>query len=325
MTLADIAAAAGVSTATVSRVMNQKPGVKDSTRAVVLRALQSAGYEQPRQHFSKHVVAVLVPELSNPSFPQFAQELTQVLFAAGYSAIVCPVSQGGYSETQYLDMLLDSDLSGIISVSGASADSLASKAPYHRLQDAKMPATYINGSNESIEAPFFCSSDAAGIRLAVDHLRGLGHSRIGLAVGEPRYLPTSRKIQAFVELGFPEDESVVTTEYTADGGARAGRRLLQSGHTAIICGSDVMALGLMRDAERHGLRAPGDFSVVGYDDSPIMRLTNLTTVRQPVKTISEAAVSTLLRLIGGEDVPIDEQLFDPDLTIRQSTGTAPND
>ena len=317
-TLADIAVAAGVSTATVSRVMNQKPGVKEATRQRVLQALEAAGYEAPA-NFSNSLIAILVPELSNPVFPQYAQELSLILYAAGYSAIVCPVSQGGYSEVQYLDTLLDSDVSGLISVSGASADELASKTPYHHLADENVPVVYINGSNEEISAPFFCSDDAAGIELAVDHLRGLGHERIGLAVGQPRYLPTTRKAAAFTSMGFSSDD-IEYTAYTADGGARAGRRLLASEHTAIICGSDVMALGVIREADRQALSAPEHYSVIGYDDSPIMRLTNLTTVRQPVNTISEAAVSALLAMLRGDEVPDEEQLFAPDLTIRGTTG-----
>lgn len=319
MTLADIAAVAGVSTATVSRVMNRKPGVRNSTRDAVLRALEAVGYDAPKQ-LSRNLVALLVPELSNPSFAQYAQALTQVLYAAEYSTIVCPAGQGGSSETQYLETLLESEICGIVSVSGASADSLASKAPYERLLDAEIPAVFINGSNEGIDAPFFCADDAVGVKLAVEHLRGLGHTEIGLAVGQPRYLPTTRKTRAFVELGFDEEADVVSTEYTADGGARAGRRLLASGHTAIIAGSDVMALGAIRDAEAHGRSAPEDFSVIGYDDSPITRLTHLTTVHQPVIPISEAAVSALLAMIRGEDVPKVEQLFAPDLTIRDTTG-----
>lgn len=320
MTLADIAANAGVSIATVSRVINQKPGVKESTRTAVLRAAAEVGYEPRASASSWAAVAILVPELSNPSFPQYAQELTQVLYAAGYSAIVCPVGQGGFSEVHYLEMLLEQEISGLISVSGASADSLASKAPYEHLKQQEIPCVYINGSNETIDAPFFCASDAAGIELAVDHLRGLGHERIGLAVGQPRYMPTQRKVHAFRALGFSDDESVVTTEYTSGGGARAGRRLLASGHTAVICGSDIMALGLIRDAEQEGLVVPGDVSVVGYDDSPVMRLTTLTTVRQPVKLICEAAVSALLQLMEGQPMASEEHLFAPDLTIRQSTG-----
>ena len=317
-TLADIAAAAGVSTATVSRVMNQKPGVKDTTREAVLRALEAAGYEAPTK-LATRVVAILVPELSNPVFPQYAQELSLVLYDAGYSAIVCPVSQGGYSEMQYLDTLRSSEISGIISVSGASADSLASKAPYQALTDDQIPAVYINGSSDDIAAPFFCADDHAGIELAVEHLRGLGHERIGLAVGQPRYRPTTRKAEAFLALGFDEAD-IEYTEYTADGGGRAGRRLLASDHTAIICGSDVMALGLIQEASRQGLSVPADYSVIGYDDSPVTHLTNLTTVRQPVNTISEAAVGALLAMLRGEDVADNEQLFAPDLTIRDTTG-----
>lgn len=320
MTLADIAAAAGVSTATVSRVMNRKPGVRESTRATVLRALKAAGYDADSPGTARNVVAILVPELSNPSFAQYSLELTQVLFVAEYTAIICPAGQGGASEPNYLDMLLDSDISGIVSVSGASADSLASKTLYERLEGSDVPAVFINGNPDAVDAPFFCTSDAGGIELAVDHLRELGHERIGLAVGQQRYMPTQRKIEAFVELGFSEEDSIVATDYTADGGARAGRRLISAGHTAVICGSDVMALGLIRDRERNGMRVPDDFNVIGYDDSPIMRLTNLTTIRQPVNTISEAAVGALLRLMAGEDVPSGQQLFDPDLTIRQSTG-----
>ncbi|RRD46393.1 LacI family DNA-binding transcriptional regulator [Tessaracoccus sp. OH4464_COT-324] len=318
-TLADIAAAAGVSTATVSRVMNRKPGVRSSTREAVLRALEQAEYEVPTQ-LTRNLVAVLVPELSNPSFPQYAQELTQLLFAAGYAAIVCPAGQGGSSEAQYLDTLLDSDVCGIISVSGASADALASKVPYERLLDSRIPSVFINGSPEGIAAPFFCADDAVGVQLAVEHLRNLGHEHIGLAVGQPRFLPTRRKTAAFLALGFDEQRDVVSTEYTADGGARAGRRLLANGHTAIVAGSDVMAMGAIQDAQAQGLNVPGDFSVVGYDDSPITRLTQLTTVRQPVNPISEAAVATLLNIIRGEEVAAGELLFAPDLTIRATTG-----
>lgn len=320
MTLATIAAAAGVSTATVSRVLNDKPGVRPSTREAVLRAAGDVDKESTASRWSSNLIAVLVPELSNPSFPQFAQELTQILYGAGYNAIICPASQGGSSEVAYLDVLLESDIGGIISVSGATADALASKAPYQRLNDAELPTVYINGAPDAVEAPFFCSSDADGVLVAVQHLRSLGHTRIGLATGQRRYHPTVAKIRAFTDLGFDEDDDVVTTEYTGEGGARAGRRLLTSGHTAIICGSDVMALGVLRDAARQGKRAPTDFSVIGYDDSPIMRLTDLTTVRQPVDAICEAAVQALLQLIEGEDVPNVEHAFSPDLTIRNTTG-----
>lgn len=314
-TLATIAATAGVSTATVSRVLNNKPGVKESTRDAVMRAAKEAGVGAP----SSSIVAILVPELSNPSFAQFAQELTQILYAAGYSAFVCTSVLGSASEVAYLDVLLESDISGIISVSGTSADALSSKVPYERLMAEGLPSVHINGDASSIDAPFFRTSNEEAIEIAVRHLRELGHERIGLATGQRRYSPTVAKIKSFLALGFTE-EDIATTDYTGDGGARAGRRLLESGHTGIICASDVMALGLIREAARDGLRPPRDYSVIGYDDAPIMHLTELTTIRQPISAISEAAVATLLRMLRGEEVDYTEQVFSPDLSVRGTTG-----
>lgn len=318
MTLSSIASAAGVSTATVSRVLNGKPGVKEATREAVLRVANADGGKQ--SGLGGELIAILVPELSNPSFPWFAQELAQLLYGAGYHAIVCPANQGGASEVAYLDMLIESQVRGVISVSGASADALASKAPYRNLAEAAIPTVYINGSAEEIEGPFFVTSDAVGVEVAVRHLHELGHERIGLATGQLRYYPTTAKIAAFTSLGFSETDDVVTSAYSGDGGALAGHRLLESGHTAIVCGSDVMAFGVLREAARLGMHSPEDFSVIGYDDSPIIRFTELTTIRQPVIPMCEAAVSALLRLISGDDVPHGPQLFSPDLIIRSTTG-----
>ncbi len=121
-------------------------------------------------------------------------------------------------------------------------------------------------------------------------------------------------------------ESIERTTYTAEGGQVAAGRLIESGHTAIVCGSDLMALGVIREARVRGMRVPEDLSVVGFDDSPLMAFTDpsLTTVRQPVRPIAEAAVSALLRAMGdGSELDPTEVLFHPDLIIRRSTGPAP--
>ena len=126
-------------------------------------------------------------------------------------------------------------------------------------------------------------------------------------------------------MGFGPESSERTT-YTAEGGQVAAGRLIESGHTAIVCGSDLMALGVIREARVRGMRVPEDLSVVGFDDSPLMAFTDpsLTTVRQPVRPIAEAAVSALLRAMGdGSELDPTEVLFHPDLIIRRSTGPAP--
>ncbi|MHA6512553.1 LacI family DNA-binding transcriptional regulator [Tessaracoccus sp. Z1128] len=320
--LADLAVAAGVSTATVSRVLNGKPGVAEATRMSVLATLESLGYPlEPESSTGEGLIAVMVPELANPSFASFANELALILTAAGRHMILCTAGPGGTSEDQYLDALLGVEIAGIISVSGTPADTEASSDHYQRLIDAGVPAVFINGYNPTVDASFFSCSDAEAVAMSVAHLRSYGHTRIGLAVGQQRYLPSRRKMTAFLGLGFAAS-STVSTLFTVEGGQAAASRLFDSGHTAIVCGSDVMALGAVREARSRGLDVPGDVSVVGYDDSPLMAFTSpaLTTVRQPVAAMTQAAVASLLTAIRGLPTDPTEMLFHPDLIIRQSTG-----
>jgi len=115
---------------------------------------------------------------------------------------------------------------------------------------------------------------------------------------------------------------MVSTIFSVEGGQVAAARLFDAGHTAIVCGSDVMALGAVREARSRGMDVPRDVSVVGFDDSPLMAFTSpaLTTVRQPVAAMTQAAVSSLLTAIRGLPTDPTEMLFHPDLIIRQSTG-----
>lgn len=320
--LADLAAAAGVSTATVSRVLNSKPGVAESTRMSVLATVEALGFGvEPEQPETAGLIAVMIPELANPSFASFANEFALVLTATGRHMILCTAGPGGTSEEQYLDALLGVEIAGIISVSGTPADTEASPEHYQRLISAGVPAVFINGYNPAVDGAFFSCSDAEAVAMSVSHLRSYGHEHVGLAIGQLRYLPSLRKREAFLGLGFGET-SVVSTLFTVEGGQAAAARLLDAGHTAIVCGSDVMALGAIREARARGLDVPGDVSIVGYDDSPLMAFTApaLTTLRQPVGAMTQAAVDSLLTAIRGLPTDPTEMLFHPDLIIRQSTG-----
>ena len=113
--------------------------------------------------------------------------------------------------------------------------------------------------------------------------------------------------------------------FSVEGGDTAAARLIEKGCTAVVCGSDLMALGAIRAARRAGRQVPADFSVVGYDDSPLIAFTDppLTTVRQSVQAMAEAAVRALLDEIAGEPSPRAEYVFRPELVVRASTGAAP--
>ncbi|GAB3280249.1 LacI family DNA-binding transcriptional regulator [Actinocorallia lasiicapitis] len=331
--LADIAAQAGVSEATVSRVLNGKPGVSAATRQAVLTALDVLGYERPARLKQQRagLIGLIVPELTNPIFPVFAQIIETSLAMSGYTAVLCTQTPGGIREDDYTELLLERGVSGIVIVNGMHADSTADKSRYTRLTDRGLPLVLVGGYRDDIEAPFISNDDAAAIELAVEHLANLGHTKIGLAVGQERFVPSIRKTEGYRRAMAAHakqdkvDDLIVTSMFTVEGGQAAAQTLFDRGCTAICCGSDIMAIGAIRAARQRGLRVPEDVSVVGFDDSPLIPYLDppLTTIRQPVREMSEAAVNSLLEEIGGNKVPRSELLYRPELIVRRSTGPAP--
>jgi len=332
--LADIAAQAGVSEATVSRVLNGKPGVATPTRQAVLTALDVLGYERPsrlKQH-SAGLVGLIVPELDNPIFPAFAQVIESALARHGYTPVLCTQTPGGVHEDDYTQMLLERGVAGIVFISGLHADSTADPARYRTLRQRGLPIVLVNGYTDGVDAPFISNDDVTSMDLAVTHLAALGHTRIGLALGPRRFVPVLRKISGFRDalhrtLGIDDVEPWVECSlFTVEGGGAAAERLLDRGATAVICGSDLMALGAIRAIRGRGLRVPQDVSVVGYDDSMLVAFTDppLTTVRQSVQAMGTAAVRALLDEISGLPAPRAEYVFRPELVVRGSTGAGPS-
>jgi LacI family repressor for deo operon, udp, cdd, tsx, nupC, and nupG len=334
-TLAEIAEQAGVSQATASRVLNDKPGVSDAARQAVLVALDVLGYERPAKlkRRSAGMAGVVVPELSNPVFPLFAQVLEQLLAQRGYTPVLCTQWAGGVSEEEYLESLLDHGVAGIIFVSGLHADTRADRRIYHRLLASGLPMVFVNGYVAELEVPCVSDDDELAMELAVAHLVGLGHRRIGLAVGPERLVPAKRKVEGFVaalrrhlDLTPAAAQAwVERTLFTREGGQAAALKLLERNATAVVCGSDLMALGAVRAARQAGLTVPGDVSVVGYDDSPLMAFVDppMTTVRQSVPEMGAAAVSALIDAIQGEPIPANEYFFQPELVVRGTTAPPP--
>ncbi|MEU9132214.1 LacI family DNA-binding transcriptional regulator [Kitasatospora sp. NPDC048540] len=332
--LSDIAAQAGVSEATVSRVLNGKAGVSATTRQTVLAALDVLGYERPtrlRQR-SAGLIGLITPELSNPIFPALAQVIEQVLSRHGFTPVLCTQTPGGATEDELVEMLVERGVAGIVFVSGLHADTSADHDRYARLTGRQVPFVLINGYSERIDAPFISPDDRTAMWMAVQHLVGLGHERIGLAIGPRRYVPVLRKIEGFTAavgelLGStPEQvqELIQHTLFSVEGGDAAAGALLDKGCTAIVCGSDMMALGAIRAVRRRGLAVPQDISVVGFDDSPLIAFTEppLTTIRQPVEAMATAAVDALLEEVGGNATQRVEFMFQPELVMRGSTGAA---
>lgn len=328
--LVDVAEHAGVSEATVSRALSGKPGVSDATRQAVRAVADALGYARALRigpETRKPVIGIVVPELENPVFASFAQQLTALVSQGGYAPMLGTETAGGVSEDDWIELMVERDVAGIVFVSGMHADTLASPDRYLRLRSLGIPLVLLNGAMDGVDAGCISSDDATAMRVSVDHLASLGHERIGLAVGPERYIPVIRKLAAF-ENAIAEhvlgDALVEHSLFTLEGGHAAAGRLLDRGATALVCASDLMAFGAIRAAHARSLAVPHDVSIVGYDDSALVAFAGppLTTVRQAVPEMSRASVSMLAGEIAGTPAPREEYLFQPELVVRSSTGAA---
>lgn len=329
--LADLAELSGVSTATVSRVLNRKPGVAESTRQAVFHAVDMLGYERPTRlpEQTAGLVGLIIPELVNPVFPAFAQSIETALANHSFTPLLCTQTSSGVSEDEYLETLVAAGVSGIMFVNGLHADSEAPLTRYEKLQDQGVPYVLVNGHREELNVPSVSVDERFAMDLAVRHLVSLGHTRIGLAIGPQRLIPAQQKVDGFLtalqrHLGKASEDAVVHSLFTVEGGEAATRTMLGRGFTGIVCGSDLMAIGAIRAIMAADLSVPEDVSVVGFDDSLLMGFTQppLTTIRQPVLGMSQAAVDLLRAAIDG-DPNHPELRFAPELIVRGSTGAAP--
>ena len=308
--LAEIADAAGVSISTVSRVLNRRAGVNEHTRRRVLQVLAERPYTRRGLGALQRtgVLGLLVPELSNPVFPAFAEALETRAARRGYSSVLCNTRSASMREEEYVRMLLARGIEGMVFVSPESTDVAASHEHYRQLKDEGVHMVFVNGGMPSLDVPNVGVDEQSAGYLATRHLVELGHERIGFVSGPnwsmPARLKTAGWEVALAEAGFSHGpELIAHAPYGAAGGATAMAALLETVRpTAVICSSDLMALGAISEAHRSGLVVPRDLSVVGFDDIPLASYCapTLSTLAQPIAEIARAAIDGLLADLEGD-------------------------
>jgi DNA-binding LacI/PurR family transcriptional regulator len=321
--ISDVAARAGVSEATVSRVINRRGVVAMATRRVVEEAIRELGYERGAQ---SQLIVVLSPGLAQPFFGRLCELIEAALASQGFRAIVGSTTVGGLQEIDFISSTMDLGIAGAVFASASNTLVGADPTVYQLLQERKIPVVSVNGVIEGVPAPSFSTNDAVAAEFAVEHLWALGHRDIGIIVGPVGNRPSDRRLAGFIESmtsrGATDPQRLVVHQvYSVEGGMSAAETLLDRGVTAIVAASDYMALGAIRAARRRGLNVPGDLSVVGYDDSQIMEFVEppLTTVRQPIERIAQSVATAMVHLVNRAQVPSGELLFDPELIVRAST------
>ena len=330
----DIAGKAGVSEATVSRVLNGKAGVSTRARQAVLQAVDILGYARPTQLRTEQVrlIGLVLPELQSPIFPAFAEVVAGALAQQGFTPVLCTRIAGGITEAEYVDLLIAQQASGVVFAGGLYAQADANHDHYARLAERNVPVVLVNAAVDSLPFATVACDDDSAAEQALNHLVSLGHTRIGMVLGPPDHIPSQRKLSAAKRVAASgrlqlTDDRIARADFSVEAGQAAAADLMRLGVTGVICASDPLALGVIQAARRVGLTVPGDVSVVGYDDSRFMRYIDpaLTTVRQPIEAMGRAVVDRIVAQINGRAEFGGRLLFEPELIVRASTGPAPGD
>jgi LacI family transcriptional regulator len=329
VTLREVARVANVHPSTVSRALNDetRPLVNPETAERVIQVATELGYRPNRiarglKTSRSHTIGVLIPDITNPLFPPILRGIEDRLDEAGYTSLIVNTDNDPERERIYIDAMRARQVDGFISATARLDRELL-------LELADTPLVLVNRSLEDQSVPAVTVDDGKGIRLAVEHVVGLGHERIGHLAG-PQDLSTGHRRH----LGFTEAIRVAGLQasaehirfadlFTEEEGASACAALLDAAPdlTAIVAANDLLALGCYDTLAARGLLCPDEISIVGFNDMPFVDrlLPPLTSVRIPQREIGKVAAELLLERLGGGSAAVTETLLEPTLVVRGST------
>jgi LacI family transcriptional regulator len=325
VTIRDVAAQAGVSVATVSKVINERYGVSAETYARVRGVIDELGYEaslvaQSLRNHRTNVIGILVADLE-PFSTELLKGAGDAIRGSGFELVV--YSAGGRVnervgwERRYLSRLSGTLVDGAVLVTPTVVD-----------VQYGAPVVAVDPHTGSSRLPTVVSDNMHGGRLAAEHLLQLGHRRIAMLSGRPDLESAQLREQgyrsALEAAGVPVDEDLIQAgDYDPEVAAAQARRLLQTENrpTAVFAANDLSAIAVIEAAAELGLRVPEDLSVVGFDNIPEATRCNppLTTVEQPIRQMGQQAIEMLIRLIRGEQLESEHVTLATCLVERQST------
>ena len=331
VTLRDVARVAGVHPATVSRALNEETRalVNEATARRVLKAAEKLGYQpNPIARGLKtnrsYTIGVLIPDLTNPLFPPILRGIEDRLETAGYTPLTANTDNDPERELLDAQAMRARQVDGIIAATARRDHGL-----HDALLEAGIELVLVNRRQEELPVSSATADDTLGMRLAVEHLLSLGHTRIAHLAGPLDYSTGLDRHESFLETmraaGVdPDPDLVLVAEvFREPEGERLCGQLLDEGRefTAVAAANDLLALGCYDAFAERGVRCPEDVSVVGFNDMPFTArfAPPLTTIHIPHYEIGAAAAELMLERLGDGDSPTREIRLEPSLVVRQST------
>jgi LacI family transcriptional regulator len=328
VTIEDVAREAGVSRQTVSRAINAKGEISPETRDRVLQAVEALGYRPSslarglatRRSLN---IGLVVPDITNPFFPEIARGVEDVGRAVGYSVFLCNTDENPEQETEVLISLASQPVDGIVLCgSRTSNEQLAD------FVDTYQPLVLMNRQFEHPNVGLVLVNNAKGIGLAVDHLVAHGHSCVGLLAGPARSPSSEQRVVSYEDrirehglcsLGC----RIVRGAPTLEGGYEAAEELFRAAPdvTGIVCYNDLVALGAVKWCRDQGRRVPDDCAIIGFDDIRLASLVHpaLTSIRVDKYGLGRVAMERLLEMFADPDTVCSPVVLDVELVVREST------
>jgi LacI family transcriptional regulator len=326
VTSRDVARLAGVSQATVSRVMSSATNIAPDTRLKVQAAMDALGYvphagAQAMKTRRARVIGVVVKDITNPFYPEVIDELTRELDRAGYRVVLW--NAGGGSHHDALTAIRERAVDGVIFTT-ATGETVELQVALEQ----KSPIVLINRVVEGFDADQVASDNVTGGALVADYLCAHGRTQVAFISGLPDASTSRDRSRGFLdrmqELGHPVPEELrFQADFSHDLAQHVTGKLLDRADRpgAIFCANDYMAFGALDALRRRGLSAPGDCWVIGYDDVDMASWPSfdLTTVRQPSREMARAGARMLLDRLAAPDLPPQHRSFPCKLIVRGST------
>ena len=326
----DVARAAGVSTATVSHVINKTRFVSDEVRARVLEAVGSCSY-YPNAHARSlasgrsNIIGLLISDIANPFFPELVKSIEAAAFEHGYDVVLSNTNYDPERTSHYVKRLIERKVAGV-----ALMTSELDPALIGELARKEVPVVFLDPGELGAHMSNLRVDYGTGIEQVIRHVVSLGHEQIAFIGGPSHLRSAARRLEAFrSSMGRHLPDSplrIYQGDFKLEGGRRAAREILNGSQrpTAVVTANDMMALGAMAEFRDASLEIPGDISIVGFDDIAFAALANppLTTVCLPRDELGRRAVEALVETISHPEQQRCDVSISTHLIVRSSTAQA---
>ncbi|WP_022793534.1 LacI family DNA-binding transcriptional regulator [Marinococcus halotolerans] len=327
-TIYDVAERAGVSIATVSKVINDKADVGQKTKKRILKIIEEVGYH-PSMVASAltgkhtHTIGLVIPDIANPFFAELARSVEDTGHANGYSVVICNTDNDPEKEVQYLWWLNQKKVDGVVLGTG-----MHNMEALKEFMNQDIPVVLVSRDIPTLAVSTVLVDDFRGGYLAAQHLLGLKHQKVLLLVGDLDNSSEQNRLRGFYakfeEAGIPKKnvkiiEELMTTQQAEQAVMEALRKDINV--SAAFALTDFLAIGSIQGARGIGKSVPETFSVVGFDDTFIAVLSHppLTTISQPIVEMGEIVTQTLVDQIKGKKQSSRTIILTPEIKVRQTT------